>query len=63
MPDMHFYEPSSGHRLPHCPLKAIVAPRLIGWISTVDEGGQRQPCSLQFFPPRVRVTPDSVLRQ
>ncbi|PJE31987.1 NADH-FMN oxidoreductase RutF, flavin reductase (DIM6/NTAB) family [Pseudooceanicola antarcticus] len=29
-----FYEPKSGHPLPHNPFKAIVAPRPIGWIST-----------------------------
>jgi len=35
----HFYEPSAGHRLRHDPFKAIVAPRPIGWISTVDADG------------------------
>ena len=27
-----FYEPKSGHGLPHDPFKAIVAPRPIGWV-------------------------------
>ncbi len=35
-----FYEPKAGHGLPHDPLKAIVAPRPIGWISTVDGQGR-----------------------
>src|SRR3954464_10966479 len=39
MGDTHFYEPKEGHRLPHDPFKAIVAPRPIGWISTVDARG------------------------
>jgi len=41
MGDTHFYEPKDGHRLPHDPFKAIVAPRPIGWISTVDAEGDR----------------------
>jgi flavin reductase (DIM6/NTAB) family NADH-FMN oxidoreductase RutF len=36
MSDFHFYEPRLGHGLAHDPFKAIVAPRPIGWISTVD---------------------------
>ena len=39
MSDTHFYEPSKGHGLAHCAFKAIVAPRPIGWFSTVDEAG------------------------
>jgi flavin reductase (DIM6/NTAB) family NADH-FMN oxidoreductase RutF len=35
-----FYEPRSGHGLPHDPIKAIVAPRPIGWMSTLDEEGR-----------------------
>jgi flavin reductase (DIM6/NTAB) family NADH-FMN oxidoreductase RutF len=35
----HFYEPRNGHRLPHSPLNAIVAPRPIGWISTISADG------------------------
>ncbi|MBL8176445.1 MAG: flavin reductase family protein [Bryobacterales bacterium] len=34
-----FYEPKHGHPLPHNPFKACVAPRPIGWISTVSRGG------------------------
>ena len=36
----HFYEPRLGHGLPHDPFNAIVAPRPIGWISTVDAQGR-----------------------
>jgi flavin reductase (DIM6/NTAB) family NADH-FMN oxidoreductase RutF len=36
----HFYEPKDGHQLPHDPFKAIVVPRPIGWISTVDTQGR-----------------------
>lgn len=49
MTDMHFYEPAKGHRLPHDPLNAIVAPRPIGWISTVSEGGMRNLAPYSFF--------------
>jgi flavin reductase (DIM6/NTAB) family NADH-FMN oxidoreductase RutF len=35
-----FYEPRAGHGLPNDPLKAIVAPRPIGWMSTLDEQGR-----------------------
>jgi flavin reductase (DIM6/NTAB) family NADH-FMN oxidoreductase RutF len=35
-----FYEPKDGHGLPHDPLKAIVAPRPIGWLSTLDAQGR-----------------------
>ncbi len=36
-----FYRPRDGHGLPHDPFKAIVVPRPIGWISTLD--AQRRP--------------------
>ena len=54
-----FYEPKSGHGLPHDPFKAIVAPRPIGWISTVDEQGRPNLAPYSFFnaissmPPQV----------
>src|SRR5215210_6404556 len=38
--DTYFYEPAAGHGLPHDPFKAIVAPRLIGWIATRDRAGR-----------------------
>lgn len=34
-----FYEPKDGHGLPHNPFLAIVAPRPIGWISTIGPDG------------------------
>ena len=37
--DFYFYEPQRGHGLAHDPFKAIVAPRPIGWISTLDGNG------------------------
>lgn len=44
-----FYEPKSGHGLPHDPFKAIVAPRPIGWISTVDKEGRHNLAPYSFF--------------
>ncbi len=49
MTEWHFYEPSQGHRLPHDPLNAIVAPRPIGWISTVSAAGRRNLAPYSFF--------------
>ncbi|MBD8546470.1 flavin reductase family protein [Sphingomonas sp. CFBP 8760] len=49
MTEWHFYEPAAGHRLPHDPLNAIVAPRPIGWISTVSASGQRNLAPYSFF--------------
>ncbi|WP_152352181.1 flavin reductase family protein [Brachybacterium subflavum] len=45
----HFYRPSEGHRLPHDPFNAIVAPRPIGWIATVDAHGARNLAPYSFF--------------
>jgi len=47
--DDHFYEPRLGHGLPHDPFKAIVAPRPIGWITTVDEQGRVNLAPYSFF--------------
>jgi flavin reductase (DIM6/NTAB) family NADH-FMN oxidoreductase RutF len=44
-----FYEPGKGHGLPHDPIKAIVAPRPIGWISTLDEQGRANLAPYSFF--------------
>jgi flavin reductase (DIM6/NTAB) family NADH-FMN oxidoreductase RutF len=46
---IHFYEPQAGHRLPHDPFNAIVAPRPIGWISTVGAGGVLNLAPYSFF--------------
>ncbi len=45
----HFYEPAHGHGLKHDPLNAIVAPRPIGWISTVSGAGVRNIAPYSFF--------------
>lgn len=49
MTEWHFYEPANGHGLPHDPLNAIVAPRPIGWISTVSAAGVRNIAPYSFF--------------
>jgi flavin reductase (DIM6/NTAB) family NADH-FMN oxidoreductase RutF len=46
---VHFYEPAKGHGLPHDPFKAIIAPRPIGWISTVDAEGRPNLAPYSFF--------------
>lgn len=46
---MYFYQPSQGHGLPHDPLNAIVGPRPIGWISSVDAGGRPNLAPYSFF--------------
>ena len=45
----HFYDPAQGHGLPHDPFKAIVAPRMIGWISTRDTEGRLNLAPYSFF--------------
>src|SRR4051794_35627112 len=47
--DIHFYDPRLGHGLPHDPFKAIVAPRPIGWISTVDAAGRVNLAPYSYF--------------
>ena len=49
MDEMYFYEPKEGHGLPHDPFKAIVAPRPIGWISTVDPEGRVNLAPYSFY--------------
>jgi flavin reductase (DIM6/NTAB) family NADH-FMN oxidoreductase RutF len=44
-----FYEPSRGHGLPHDPFKAIVAPRPIGWISSLGADGSLNLAPYSFF--------------
>ncbi|HWT32809.1 MAG TPA: flavin reductase family protein [Microbacterium sp.] len=46
---MHSYEPRSGHGLAHDPLNSIVAPRPIGWISTLSADGVRNLAPYSFF--------------
>jgi flavin reductase (DIM6/NTAB) family NADH-FMN oxidoreductase RutF len=44
-----FYKPEDGHGLPHDPFKAIVAPRPIGWISSLSESGVPNLAPYSFF--------------
>jgi flavin reductase (DIM6/NTAB) family NADH-FMN oxidoreductase RutF len=44
-----FYQPTDGHGLEFDPFKAIIAPRPIGWISTVNERGQPNLAPYSFF--------------
>ena len=39
MTQFHSYRPEEGHRLAHEPTNSIIAPRPIGWISTVSADG------------------------
>ncbi|HEV2128734.1 MAG TPA: flavin reductase family protein [Thermomicrobiales bacterium] len=49
MSKIHFYEPATGHGLPHDPFKAIVAPRPIGWVSTLSTDGVLNLAPYSFF--------------
>ncbi|MBV9079038.1 MAG: flavin reductase family protein [Methylobacteriaceae bacterium] len=44
-----FYEVSGGHGLPHDPLKALVGPRPIGWVSAVSARGEVNLAPYSFF--------------
>lgn len=44
-----FYRPAEGHGLPHDPFKAIVTPRPIGWISSLDSQGRANLAPYSFF--------------
>ena len=44
-----FYEPRHGHGLPFDPIKAIVAPRPIGWIGTLDAAGRPNLAPYSYF--------------
>ena len=49
MTTYHSYDPREGHRLPHSPIKAIIAPRPIGWISTLGPDGIANLAPYSFF--------------
>ena len=61
-----FYEPRLGHGLPHDPFKAIIAPRPIGWISTLGATGAPNLAPYSFFnavhskPPMLAFTSESM---
>ncbi len=56
-----FYEANKPHGLPHNPFKAIVAPRPIGWVSSVSKDGVQNLAPYSFFnavcdtPPMVMI--------
>lgn len=47
--DFHYYEPAQGHGLKHNPFNAIIAPRPIGWISSVSATGEVNLAPYSFF--------------
>jgi len=47
--NIHYYEPSQGHRLKHNPFNAIIASRPIGWISSLSSQGQLNLAPYSFF--------------
>ncbi|WP_233886287.1 flavin reductase family protein [Paraburkholderia flagellata] len=49
MSNTYFYDPARGHGLPHDPFKAIVAPRMIGWISSRAHSGVLNLAPYSFF--------------
>ncbi len=56
-----FYRPGQDdHGLPHNPFKTIVAPRPIGWISTLDKDGNANLAPYSFFN-GVQDTPPMVM--
>ena len=46
---MHYDAVKNDHGLPHDPFKALVAPRPIGWISTVSNDGICNLAPYSFF--------------
>lgn len=49
MSGTYFYEVAQGHGLRHNPLKAIIAPRPIAWVSTLSAGGLSNLAPYSFF--------------
>lgn len=47
--DFYSYDPASGHPLAHDPIKSFIAPRPIGWMSTVAADGTRNLAPFSFF--------------
>ncbi len=44
-----FYETAQGHGLPHDPVKALIAPRPIGWICAMSAAGETNLAPYSFF--------------
>lgn len=55
-----FYRTDQKHGLPHNPFNALVAPRPIGWISTLDRDGRPNLAPYSFFN-AVSYTPPQVM--
>ncbi|SPJ25412.1 flavin reductase family protein [Palleronia abyssalis] len=61
-----FFEPANGHGLPHDPFRAIVAPRPIGWVSTLSDTGLVNLAPYSFFnavagrPPMVALSSEGI---
>jgi flavin reductase (DIM6/NTAB) family NADH-FMN oxidoreductase RutF len=55
-----FYRPGEPHGLPHDPFNALVVPRPIGWISSLDEGGRANLAPYSFFNAVAYVPPQVV---
>lgn len=45
----YFFEPSLGHGLAHDPMNSIIAPRPIGWISSISNSGLVNLAPYSFF--------------
>lgn len=60
-----FYDDPDQHNLKHNPFKALVAPRPIAWVSTVDPEGVRNLAPFSFFnavadrPPTIVFAPNN----
>jgi flavin reductase (DIM6/NTAB) family NADH-FMN oxidoreductase RutF len=46
---MYYETKTNNHGLPYDPLKALVAPRPIGWISTLSQDGVLNLAPYSFF--------------
>jgi flavin reductase (DIM6/NTAB) family NADH-FMN oxidoreductase RutF len=61
-----FFEPRTGHSLPHDPFRAIVAPRPIGWASSLSTDGIVNLAPYSFFngvsnyPPMVMLASEGI---
>lgn len=47
--DLHSYEPKNGHGLKHDPFNAMIAPRPIGWMSSMGAKGNLNLAPYSFF--------------
>jgi flavin reductase (DIM6/NTAB) family NADH-FMN oxidoreductase RutF len=47
--DSHFYQTDQPHGLRHNPFKSLVAPRPIGWVTTISQAGKVNLAPFSFF--------------